>query len=218
MRRSRGTVVLLAALTVVGFGATWWFLMRSDGEVIARNLSSGADLIVGAIDCNAPPYGGRITGTAHRDVVVATHGTVCRIRGTVQGTVTVRDEACDDNDAITAVDVVGGTVEGDIVALGGTCVMVFLEDGARINGDVIYRASGNLGFLGDGEGASIHGSVLLAGGALWAHGRSTANLIDGDLVCEGGRPKEGLESGSEENWDGFQDDVDGTIGGSYRSC
>lgn len=96
--------------------------------------------------------------------------------------------------------------------------MVFLEDGARVAGDVIYQAGGNLGFLGEAQGAWVGGSVHLKGGRLWAHGASTTNRVDGDLVCEGGWPKEGPGSASEVDWDGFQDDVDGTLGGTHRSC
>jgi len=145
---------------------------------------------------------------------------VCEIRGTVHGSVIVRDDgrACDEIEAMTAADVLGGTVEGDIVALGGACVMVFLEDGARVAGDVVYRAGGNLGFLGDAEGAWVGGSLLLEGGRLWAHGASTTNRIDGDLVCDGGTPRQGLGSGSETDWDGWHDDVDGELGGSYTAC
>jgi hypothetical protein len=214
-------VVLLAvALGVAGIGGTWWILSRPDAKVVAQGLESEPDSPAGPVDCNARPYGNRITGTVASDVEVTTHGTVCRIRGTVQGTVIVRDQSapCDRDNAITAVDIVGGTIEGDIVAIGGACVMVFLEDGARVAGDVVYGASGNLGFLGEAQGAWVSGSVFLEGGRLWAHGTSTANRIDGDLVCNGGRPKEDLGSGSEVNWDGFQEDVDGTLGGTYRSC
>lgn len=221
MRRSRwsGVVIVLGAIALTGIAATSWIVGGSHPRVASPRPGLEAGL-AGPVDCSAAPYRNKITGTVPGDVDVTAHGAVCTIRGTVRGTVTVRDEGtpCDEDDAITAVDVVGGTVEGDIVALGRACVMVFLEDGARVEGDVIYRATGNLGFLGKAEGAWVGGSVLLEGGRLWAHGDSTINRVDGDLVCEGGRPKQGIGSGSEVNWDGFQHDVDGTLGGTYRSC
>lgn len=96
--------------------------------------------------------------------------------------------------------------------------MVFLEDGARVGGDVVYRAAGNLGFLGDVEGARIEGSLRLEGGRLRAHGASPTNQIDGELVCDGGAPRQGLGSGSETNWDGWDDDFDGELRGSYTAC
>jgi hypothetical protein len=222
MRPSRRVAAapLAAAIALGGIATTWWIVGRPDPEVAAQELGSEPGHTANAVDCNAASYSNRITGTVAGDVQVIAHGTLCRIRGTVQGNVTVRDERaqCNENDAITAVDVVGGTVEGDIVALGGACVMVFLEDGARVAGDVVYQASGNLGFLGNADGAWVGGSVLLQGGRLWAHGDSTTNRIDGDLVCDGGQPKGGLGSGSEANWDGFQNDIDGSLGGTYQSC
>lgn len=212
--------MLAAAMALAALGTTVWLVGRSNPEPTAPDLAAETSAALGAIDCSAPPYQNKITGTVPGDVEVITHGTLCRIRGTVQGNVTVRDESapCEKNEALTAVDIVGGTVEGNIVALGSACVMVFLEDGARVGGDVIYRAAGNLGFLGKAQGAWVGGSVVLEGGHLWAHGGSTSNRIDGDLVCEGGQPKQGLGSGNEANWDGFQDDVDGTLGGTYHSC
>jgi hypothetical protein len=168
---------------------------------------------VAATDCAELPDA-TVTGTLVGDVEIATHGAFCTIRGVVQGDVTLRDGATE-CDAPTAVDVVRGTVEGDIRALGGTCVMVFLRDGAIVGGDVIYQADGNLGFLGRSVGASVQGSVLLEGGLLWATGRSETNRIEGDLLCRGGEPKRGVGSGSVTNWDGAQDDLDGTIGGSF---
>lgn len=106
-------MVLGAAIALAGIGATWWILGRPDADVVAQDSQSEPDHPAGPVDCNAAPYGNRITRAVPSDVEVITHGTVCRIRGTVQGTVTVRDEtpSCDENDAITAIDVVGGTVE-----------------------------------------------------------------------------------------------------------
>jgi hypothetical protein len=224
-KRSRGSTrlitgtILAAGVVALAIGATWWIASRSDDGTTARAPASAPDGS-GAVDCSAEPYGNRITGTVEGDVEVTEHGTVCEIRGTVQGSVIVRDEGapCDEDDAITAADVLGGTVEGDVVALGGACVMVFLEDGAWVGGDVVYRADGNLGFLGDAQGARVDGSLLLQGGRLWAHGASTTNRIDGDLVCDGGTPRKGLGSGSPTNWDGWHDDVDGELGGSYTAC
>lgn len=213
-------IVLAAALVLAGIAATWWIAGGPNSEVAVGRPVPEPRSPTSVVNCSAPPYDNRITGTVPSDIEILAHGTLCEIRGTVQGTVTVRDEStdCERNDAITAVDVLGGSVEGDIVATGSACVMVFLEDGARVEGDVIYRATGNIGFLGEAEGAWVGGSVVLEGGRLWAHGASTTNRIEGDLACEGGRPKQGLGSGSEVNWDGFQNDVDGTLGGTYRSC
>lgn len=218
---SRVTVMaILAAATVVSaVGATWWIAGRADDGSVAHAPSSTPDASR-AVNCSASPYGNRITGIVEGDVEVTQHGSFCEIRGTVLGSVTVRDDSpsCGEDDAITAADIRRGTVEGDIVALGGACVMVFLEDGARVAGDVVYRANGNLGFLGDADGAWVGGSLLLRGGRLWAHGLSTTNRVDGDLVCDGGMPREGLGSGSATNWDGWHDDVDGELGGSYTAC
>jgi len=212
-------VVAAATAAIAGVAGTWLFVGQPDADVASQGPAPAGELAE-PVDCGAAPYLNRITGIVPRDVEVTAHGTVCKIRGTVQGTVTVRDEGdpCDEEGAMTAVDVVGGIVEGDIVALGGACVMVFLEDRARVEGDVIFRATGNLGFLGEAEGAWVGGNVVMEGGRLWAHGTSNTNRVDGDLVCEGGRPKQGFGSGNEVNWDGFQHDVDGTLGGTYRSC
>lgn len=218
-RRGSSRRITAAILVASGIVVTSWIASRPDEGTAARAPTSRPG-VSGAVDCSAAPYGNRIIGTVEGDVAVTEHGTVCEIRGTVHGSVTVRDEgaSCDEGDEITAVDLLGGTVEGDIAALGGTCVMVFLEDAARVGGDVVYRADGNLGFLGEAEGARIEGSLLLKGGRLWAHGSSTTNRIDGDLVCGGGVPRQGLGSGSETNWDGWHDDVDGKLGGSYTAC
>jgi len=215
-RRITATI-LAAAIVGVAIGAISWIASRPDE---APSLPAAGPNAFPAVDCSAAPYGNRITGTVEGDVEVSEHGTVCEIRGTVLGSVIVRDDGapCDRDDAITAADVLGGSVQGDMVAIGGACVMVFLEDGARVGGNVVYRADGNLGFLGDEEGAWVEGSLLLEGGRLWAHGASTTNRIDGDLMCDGGRPRQGLGSGSETNWDGWHDDVDGELGGSYTAC
>lgn len=213
-----GGTIVVAAIAASAI-ATSWTVTRPDEGTAARTPASGPD-VSRAVDCNAAPYDNRITGTVEGSVEFVEHGAVCEIRGTVHGNVTVRDEGgpCEEDDAITAVDVLGGTVEGDLVALGGDCVMVFLDDGARVGGDVVYRADGNLGFLGNAQGAWVGGSLLLEGGRLWAHGASSTNRIEGDLVCDGGKPRQGLGSGSETNWDGWHDDVDGELGGSYRAC
>jgi hypothetical protein len=216
---SRHISVTIVAVAIAGaaIGAVSWIAGRS-GET--PPLPAAGSDVSRSVACSAAPYGNRITGIVEGDVEVTEHGTVCEIRGTVRGSVIVRDDGapCDEDDAITAADVLGGTVQGDIVALGGACVMVFLEDGARVEGNIVYRADGNLGFLGDGEGAWVGGSLLLQGGRLWAHGASTTNRIGGDLMCDGGTPRKGLGSGSETNWDGWHDDVDGELGGSYTAC
>jgi len=65
---------------------------------------------------------------------------------------------------------------------------MWLSDAASVGGDVVYGAEGNLGFLGNGPGATVWGDVLLRSGLLWATGASTTNRIEGSLVCRGGLP------------------------------
>ena len=66
-----------------------------------------------ALDCG-PGFGKKITGTVVGDVEVSAHGTVCAIKGTVKGNVTVRDisDACTKRTLLTAINVVGGNDRG----------------------------------------------------------------------------------------------------------
>lgn len=170
-----------------------------------------------ALDCG-PGFGKKITGTVVGDVEVSVHGTVCAIKGTVKGSVTVRDvsDACTKRTLLTAINVVGGTIEGDIHAEGRRCVMVWLRDGSRVEGNIDYRAHGNLGFLGNEDGAAVTGSVRAANGTLFATGASTTNHVGGDLLCDEALPAGGAGTGSPTDWDGTDDDADGTIVGAYR--
>jgi hypothetical protein len=169
-----------------------------------------------ALDCG-PGFGKKITGTVVGDVEVSAHGTVCAIKGTVKGSVTVRDisDACTKRTVLTAINVVGGTIEGDIHAEGRRCVMVWLRDGSRVEGNIDYQARGNLGFLGNEEGATVTGDVRAETGTLFATGASTTNQVGGDLLCDEALPAGGAASGSPTNWDGTDDDADGTIVGAY---
>lgn len=132
---------------------------------------------------------------------------------------------------LTAANLIGGSVVGNVKSSRGRCAMVWLRDGSTVGGNVIYRAAGNLGFLDapgalKHPGATVRGNVILKGGRLWATGSATTNRIDGNLICNGGAPRgpEGadpvngqLGSGAEMDWDGAGD-VDGTIGGKYVGC
>jgi hypothetical protein len=183
--------------------------------VVAAGLSVATRPAVAALSCG-PEFGRRVTGTIPGDVQVTSHGTICTIRGTVEGDVVVFDdsEECTKREVLTAVHVIGGTIEGSIQAEGRRCVMVWLRDDAHVGGDVVYGAQGNLAFLGDGTGATVEGDVTVLGGRLSAAGDSTTNRIGGNLVCEEGAP---AGEGSASDWDG-RGGTDGTIGGTSRGC
>jgi hypothetical protein len=94
-----------------------------------------------------------------------------------------------------------------------------------VKGGIVYRAAGNLGFLGGEGGAQVRGNVLLQGGLLWATGASTTNHIGGNLTCDGGHPAGLARLATETNWDGAgrdekdeSVDVDGSIDGTYVGC
>lgn len=206
MRRPKVRIAVIGgvAVAVAAIGTTAWLVARPERAA--------------AVDCSASPYRNTIRGAVRGDVEITAPDSICSIRGTVTGDVTVRNESCETQEPVTALSLDGGSVKGDVRAVGNLCAMVWLYDGASVGGDIVYEAAGNLGFLGDGAGAAVHGDVLLRGGLLWATGASTTNRIEGELVCDGGEPKEGVGSGSEVNWDGFEDDVDGSVGGAHRSC
>lgn len=194
----------------------------------------------GPADC--ADFGNRIDFTLKANLEITEHGTKCVITGTVDGNVTVADESatCDEPPAgvgqqaaeLTAANLIGGTVLGNVKSSGGRCAMVWLRDGSKVDGNVIHRAGGNLGFLDapgatEHPGATVTGNVILRGGRLWATGAATTNRVDGNIICNGGAPrgpdgadpvKGQLGSGSNTDWDGFQGDVDGTIGGKYIGC
>jgi len=192
------------------------------------------------VDC--ADFSNRIDFTLKANLEITEHGTKCVITGTVDGNVTVSDESrvCDEPPAgvgqqaaeLTAANLIGGTVLGNVKSSGGRCAMVWLRDGSTIDGNVIHGAGGNLGFLDapgatEHPGATVKGNVILRAGRLWATGSATTNRVDGNIVCNGGAPrgpdgadpvKGQLGSGSNTDWDGFQGDVDGTIGGKYIGC
>jgi hypothetical protein len=201
-RRALGALAVIVALLVVIAGL--WVATRPAEA---------------ALSCGGA-FGRRVIGTINGDVEVTTHGTVCAIRGTVAGDIVVRDtsEACTKRDVLTAVHVIGGTIEGDVRAEGRRCVMVWLRDDAHIGGDIVYGARGNLGFLGDGTGATVEGTVTVLGGLLWATGDSRTNRIGGDLTCVGAEPVGGAGAGSADDWDGMGDGSDGTVEGTYSGC
>jgi hypothetical protein len=178
-----------------------------------------------AANCASPPYDNQISGTLDRDLEISLYGTVCVVTGTVLGDVVVRnaDARCATRPPYVALDLQGGTIEGNVSARGEACVMVWLGDGGVVNGDIAYKADGNLGFLGNVAGAVVRGNVFLGSGFLWATGTSTTNRIDGTLACRGGRPVGSADLATATNWDGAglepadrTVDIDGTIGGRYR--
>jgi hypothetical protein len=179
----------------------------------------------GTVNCAQPPYGNVISGTLRSDLEISLYGTECVVTGTVKGDVTVlnKDPRCRTRPPFVALDLRGGTIEGNVIALGAACVMAWLSDGAEVEGTIAYAAEGNLGFLGDGVGATVDRNVLLASGRLWATGASTTNRVDGNVLCLGGAPAGFAELATATNWDGAgvdpadpTIDFDGTIGGAFR--
>ena len=202
-RSVRGVTLVAGLAVLVLLAGTFWAISH---PVEAQ-----------ALDCG-PGFGKKITGTVLGDVHVTAHGTVCAIRGRVRGNVTVRDvgDACVKREVLTAINVIGGTIEGDIRAEGRRCVMVWLRDGSRVEGSIVYQARGNLGFLGKDDGATVTGDVRVGTGTLFATGAAATNHVGGDLVCDEAQPVGGAGSGSPTDWDGVDHDTDGTVGGTYR--
>ena len=168
-----------------------------------------------------------IRGTLDANLAITAYPTVCVVSGRVKGDVTVRstDRRCATGSRFVALSVEGGTIDGRIVTAGKRCVMAWFHDGALVNGDIVFGARGNLGFLGNRDGAKVRGDVLVKGGHLWATGRSRTNRIDGNLTCSGGAPAGRSKLATRTNWDGAgrdaddeRVDVDGTIGGRYVGC
>lgn len=210
-------------------------------SLLVAALVGGTALPAQARPVNCADFNNRIDFTLKANLEITEHGTKCVITGTVDGNVTVADESatCDEPPAgvgqqaaeLTAANLVGGTVLGNVKSSGGRCAMVWLRDGSTVDGNVIHRAGGNLGFLDapgatEHPGATVTGNVILRGGRLWATGSATRNRVDGNLICNGGAPRgpDGadpvngeLGSGSNTDWDGAGD-VDGTIGGKYIGC
>jgi hypothetical protein len=210
MRRNGvAAVVALALVGVVGSGATH------------------AQYAKKTVNCAQRPYRDRIRGTLSANLEITVYPRVCVVTGRVKGNVTVRssDRRCAKASRYVALALKGGRVDGWVRAAGRRCVMVWLFDRGLVRGGIIYRAAGNLGFLGDYRGARVRGNVLLKSGLLWATGTSTTNHIDGSLTCDGGRPAGLARLATQTNWDGAgrdekdeSVDVDGSIGGRYAGC
>lgn len=213
MRRGRTSQarIALIALGALVFGA------------FASTASAG-----GSVNC--ADFGNVVDFTLEANLEVTEHGTKCLITGTVEGNVTVVDDssACapppvgmgQQFTELTAAQIIGGAVNGNLTSSGGYCTMVWLRDGVSIEGNLTHGSAGNLGFLdvgGDPEpaGSFVAGNVRLNGGRLFASSVATDNRIDGHIVCDGGVANFG--PGSETDWDG-DGSVDGTIGGHYQGC
>ena len=182
------------------------------------------------INCNDAPYNNTISGVVEGDVEV-TNG-VCTVTadGTVEGNVSVIDPLCDgwdpehDIKPFVAINVLVGTIEGNVRSSGGPCVMVWLRDGATVEGNVVHDSLGNMGFLGDTTGAIVEGHVVVKAGQLWASKSSVSNQVYGNIICSGDGAPTGPEPGSATDWDGRLDDggtpagttVDGVLSGNYN--
>lgn len=208
-RNSVAAVVALVLVGVVGSGATPAQYQRK------------------TVNCAQRPYRNTIRGTLSANLEITVYPRVCVVTGRVKGNVTVRstDRRCAKASRYVALALKGGRIDGYVRAAGRPCVMVWLFDRGLVKGGIIYRAAGNLGFLGDYRGARVRGNVLLKSGLLWATGASTTNSIDGNLTCEGGHPAGLAWLATQTNWDGAGRDekdetvdVDGSIGGSYVGC
>jgi hypothetical protein len=208
----RNGVAAVAALALVGAVAS--------GATHAQHMKN-------TVNCAQRPYRNTVHGTLSANLEISVYPRVCVVTGRVKGNVTVRstDRRCGQASRYVALSLRGGTIDGSVNAAGRRCVMVWLYDGARVNGGIVYRAAGNLGFLGNHRGARVRGKVLLENGLLWATGSSTTNRVDGDLRCDGARPAGLARLATRTNWDGAgldeKDetvDVDGSTGGRYVGC
>jgi hypothetical protein len=179
------------------------------------------------INCAERPYRNAIRDALSVNLEISAYAGVCVVKGTVRGNVTVRntDSRCATASQYVALSLEGGTISGDVYASGRRCVMVWLLDGAVVDGDIVYRAAGNLGFLGDHEGARIGGDVFLQNGQLWATGAATTNRVEGKLTCTGGHVAGLASLATQTNWDGAGRDekdstvdVDGRTGAGYVPC
>jgi hypothetical protein len=194
---------------------------------VAGSGATQAQYLKKTVNCAQRPYRNTIRGTLSANLEITVYPRVCVVTGRLKGNVTVRstDRRCAKATRYVALAVKGGRIDGDVRAAGRQCVMVWLFDRGLVKGGIIYRAAGNLGFLGDYRGARVRGNVLLRSGLLWATGASTTNSIDGNLTCAGGHPAGLARLATKTNWDGAGRDekdetvdVDGSIGGSYVGC
>lgn len=179
---------------------------------------------------NCAEFGNVIDFNLKANLEISEHGTKCLITGIVDGNVTVTDDSTvcapppqgmgQQFAELTAAQIIGGTVEGNLNSSGGFCAMVWLRDGTTVEGNLTHGSDGNLGFLdvggdSDPSGSTVAGNVRLIGGRLFATSVATDNRVDGHIVCAGGVPNFG--PGTETDWDG-DGDTDGTIGGHYKGC
>ncbi len=207
--------------------------MRSSGFAacvafaLVSLVASGATQAQHSVNCAQRPYRNAIHGTLSAHLEISIYSRVCVVTGRVKGNVTVRstDRRCGKGSHYVALSLKGGRIDGSVRAAGRQCVMVWLFDRGLVKGGIVYRARGNLGFLGDHRGARVRGNVLLKSGLLWATGASTTNHIGGNLTCDGGRPAGLARLATRTNWDGAGRDekdetvdVDGTTAGSYIGC
>jgi hypothetical protein len=208
----RNGIAVVAALALVGAVAS--------GATQAQNTKK-------TVNCAQRPYRNAIHGTLFANLKISVYPRVCVVTGRVKGNVTVRntDRRCGKGSHYVALSLKGGRIDGSVRAAGKPCVMVWLFDRGLVRGGIVYRAGGNLGFLGDRRGALVRGNVLLRSGLLWATGASTTNHIGGNLTCDGGHPAGLARLATRTNWDGAGSDekdesvdVDGSTGGSYIGC
>ena len=184
----------------------------------------------GTTDCFDAPWGGTIPAgetvngnlsVTRQDAPADPRGSVCVLLGEVHGNVKVEDDSagCASRPPFTALEVIGGTIGGNVTSEGGLCAMIWLRDGATVDGNVTHGAEGNLGFLGNSSGASVDGNVHVKNGFLWATGSSTTNEVAGNIKCSGDGTTVGSPgTGDASNWDGLVGDdlsADGSLGGKY---
>jgi hypothetical protein len=208
----RNAVAAVVALALVG-GIT--------------SSTTHAQSIRKTVNCAQRPYRNAIHGTLSANLEIIVYPGICVVTGRVTGNVTVRstERRCAKASRYVALALKGGKIDGYVRAAGKACVMVWLFDRGLVKGGIVYRAAGNLGFLGDHRGARVRGSLLLEHGLLWATGASTTNRIDGNLTCDGGHPAGLARLASPTNWDGAGRDerdetvdVDGSVAGRYVGC
>jgi len=212
-----GSCVAFAVAAFVASGATQAQYLRTSARVAGKKT----------VNCSKPPYRNKIKGTLTANLEISVYPGVCVVTGRVKGNVIVRNigRRCAKGADFVALSLKGGRIDGRVEATGKQCVMVWLYDGALVNGRIVYRAAGNLGFLGDHSGARVRANVRVEKGLLWATGASTTNRIDGNLVCDGGHPAGLARLATRTNWDGAGRDekdetvdVDGGAGGRYLGC
>ena len=162
IRRPR-SLALVAAIILVG-------TLALPAPVRARGPVNCADL------------GNTVDFTLRGNLEITEHGSKCVITGAVTRNVTVSDDSTicapppegmgQQEEELTAVNVIGGEIKGNIRSSGGYSAMIWLRHGSIVDGNVLNGAAGNLGFLdiegGYHPGSTVHGNVLLKSGNLFA--------------------------------------------------